>query len=172
MAVIMIPIMLITWLLTSKPKEYEVKPVDWKPVLAQARAQAGWPVLAPQGLPESGEGAWVANIATWVAKGERGGNGEPSPRNQWELGMLSPDKIHFKLTQADLVDAEQLKQQTRQGVSEGTQPITQRTWEKFVSADGRTHFLVLREQASTTVLAADTDYLALQQYAGTLTDRG
>lgn len=171
LAVIMIPIMLITWLLTSEPKDYQVKPVDYRPLLATARAQAGWPVLAPIGLPESGENAWIANVATWTRVGENTAAG-PSPRNQWELGMLSPDKVHYALTQADGNPKDLVEQKSREGKPMGGEPtIKGQTWQQLESPDGRTRTLVRADGKSTVIISADTDFLTLQQFAGTLSDR-
>ncbi len=171
LAVIMIPILLITWLLTSEPKDYEVKPVDWKPLLATARAEAGWPVLAPSGLPDSGANAWIANTASWTRTGQAT-DGGPSPRNQWELGLLSPDKVHYALTQADGVTTDLVAQKSRDGKPlGGDATINGRPWQQLESPDGRTRTLVQRGEKSTAIVSADTDFLTLQQFAQTLSDR-
>lgn len=171
LAVVMIPILLITWLLTSEPKDYPVKPIDWKPLLVTARAEAGWPVLAPQGLPESGDTAWIANAASWTRTGQ-GTSAGPSPRNEWQLGLLSPDQVHYSLTQADGNTTDLVAQKSRDGRSVGGEDaINGRTWQRFESPDGRTRSLVHRDDRSTAILSADTDFLTLQQFAQTLSDR-
>lgn len=170
LAVIMIPILLITWLLTSQPKDYPVKPVDWKPLLATARAEAGWPVLAPQGLPETGDEAWIANVASWTRTGQGTAAG-PAPRNEWQLGLLSPDRLHYSITQADGNTTDLVAQKSRDGKPIGEQPINGRTWQQLESPDGRTRSLVHRDERSTAIVSADTDFLNLQQFAQTLSDR-
>ncbi|NNG18350.1 DUF4245 domain-containing protein [Naumannella sp. ID2617S] len=170
LAVIMIPILLLTWLLTSRPKDYEVKPVDWRPVLAQARAEAGWPVLAPVGLPETGGAAWVANVASWVRLGQGTAAG-PAPRNQWQLGLLNSDKVHYAVTQGDGRTDDLVKEKTREGHQVGEDQLLGRTWQRLESPDGRTRALVHRTEQVTTVVSADTDFNSLLQFAGTLSDR-
>ena len=51
LAVILIPLVIITVLFTDLPDDKPVTEVDWQPVLAVARRDAPFPVLAPTNLP-------------------------------------------------------------------------------------------------------------------------
>ena len=93
LVVILIPLVIITVLFTDLPDDHQVTEVDWMPVLATAREQAPFPVLAPTNLPPG----WRATRASWVKEGDPALNGQPSVRNQWQLGLLTPDDIYIGL---------------------------------------------------------------------------
>ena len=86
LALIVIPLVVITIIFTNVPDDHPVKEVDWKPVLATARKEAPFEVLAPTNLPEG----WRATRVNWVPQGRPYLNGEASPRNLWQIGFLSP----------------------------------------------------------------------------------
>lgn len=167
MAVVLIPILLLTWLLTSNPEDYPVEAVDWRPVLETARAEMEWPVQAPEGLPE-GENAWLPSRVSFVRQGERATGGEVSPRNQWRLGLLSPDKVYFEVNQGDDELDDLVRSVTRDGRRVGDEPIQGTSWERWESQDGRTRSLVLREDPTVTLVVADAEFIELQQFARTL----
>lgn len=170
LAVIMVPVVLLTLLMSRTPEGPPVTPVDWKPVAQKARAEAGWPVLTPAGLPEQGDRAWTVTKANWVKTGEPALNGDPSPRNEWELGMLSPDKIMYAVEQGDGPAGPFVEEATRRGAVEQAREIQGRHWQLMNSPDGRTKSLVARDAEVTTVVSADTDVAHLEQFARTLTD--
>ena len=62
---ILVPILVITIFFSRYLDDYQIQLVDWQPVLAQAREQAPYPVLAPEGLPRT----WRATQVTWVQTG-------------------------------------------------------------------------------------------------------
>lgn len=169
--VVLLPVGLLMALLTSTPDKPEVPIVDWRPTLVRARAEAPWPVLAPEGLPEGPE-KWRATRAHWSRSGQPGplGNG-PSPRNQWLLGMISPDTIHYALNQADGDPASYIAEVTRQGSRRGESTIGGQAWEQYETADGRTRALVRRSPADVVAVVADTDFGHLDQFVRTLRDR-
>lgn len=167
MAVILIPVLLLTWLLTSNPRDYPVAEVDWRPVLATTRAEVDWPVQAPENLPE-GEGAWVPTRVSFVRAGQRSTGGEVSPRNHWRLGLLSPGKVYFEVNQGDDQLDDFVRSVTRDGRRVGDEPIQGKTWERWESQDGRTRSLVLREDPALTLVSADAEFIDLQQFTRTL----
>ena len=67
LALIVIPLIVIVVIFTDVPDDHPVKEVDWKPVLATARQQAPFDVLAPTNLPEG----WRATRVNWVPQGSR-----------------------------------------------------------------------------------------------------
>src|SRR3954452_24913628 len=77
LAVLLVPVLVITFLRTRTPKDVPVTVVSWEPVLATARAEAPYPVLAPANLPTG----WRATSVSWVKLGQPALNGGPSPRN-------------------------------------------------------------------------------------------
>jgi hypothetical protein len=164
LAVILIPLVIITVLFTNLPDDHPVKEVDWQPVLTTAREQAPFPVLAPTNLPEG----WRATRVTWVKEGDRYLNGQPSPRNLWQLGFLTPNDVFVDLNQGDARLPELVDEQTRQGSADGQSSIGEQTWQRMLSEDGRTRSLVLSDPKATAIISADLPYEALEAYASTL----
>jgi hypothetical protein len=164
LAVIVIPLVIITVLFTDLPDDRPVTEVDWQPVLAVARRDAPFPVLAPSTLPEG----WRATQAEWVKTGEPFRDGQPSVRNQWALGLLTSDDVFVGLDQGDRQPDDLVEEQTRAGTADGQSTVNGQPWERLVSPDGRTRSLVRREPAVTTVVSGDLAYDALEAYAATL----
>lgn len=166
--VILVPLVIITYLFTRLPQNHPVKAVDWRPVLTTARQQAPFPVLAPVNLP----GDWRATRVTWVKEGQPYTNGQPSPRNYWQLAFLTPDDVFIGLSQGDLRPKDMIKDDTRAGTPDGNSVINAQTWQRLVSPDGRTHSLVMSEPKVTSVITGDLPYQALESYATTLSTSG
>jgi hypothetical protein len=164
LALILIPVVVITIIFTSVPEDHPVKEVDWKPVLATARKEAPYPVLAPTNLPDG----WRATRVAWVPQGRPHLNAEASPRNLWQLGFLTRDEVFIDLNQGDLRPDELVDQQSRAGAPDGSSAVGGQTWQRLISPDGRTRSLVLRGPNVTTVITADLPYEALEAYASTL----
>jgi hypothetical protein len=164
LAVILVPLVIIAVLFTDVPDDRTVTEVEWQPVLTVARRDAPFPVLAPSNLPEG----WRATQAEWVKPGEPFRDGQPSVRNQWALGFLTPDDVFVGLDQGDLRPEDLVEEQTRDGRPDGQSDLSGQTWERFLSPDGRTRSLVRREPAVTTVVSGDAAYEALEAYVNTL----
>lgn len=168
LAVILVPLVVVTYLFTRVPQDHPVKVVDWRPVLSTARAQAPFPVLAPVNLPSS----WRATRVSWVKEGKPYLNGGPSPRNFWELGFLTPDNVFLGLSQGDRQVDDMIKQETRAGVADGESVLEGQTWRRVVSPDGVTRSLVWSQPKVTTVVSGDLPYEALDSYVTTLSASG
>jgi Protein of unknown function (DUF4245) len=166
LALILIPLVAITIFFTNTPGDHPVKDVDWKPVLAKAREEAPFEVLAPANLPQG----WRATRVNWVPQGKPYLNGEASPRNLWQIGFLTPDDVFIDLNQGDVRPEEMVDQQSREGAPDGTSMVADQTWQRLISPDGRTKSLVLVGSNATTVLTADLPYEALEAYASTLSN--
>ena len=164
LAVILIPLVVITIIFTNTPKDHPVKEVDWQPVLATARQEAPFQVLAPANLPTG----WRATRVTWVRQGEPYLNGEASPRNLWQIGFLTPANVFIDLNQGDVRPQEVVDQQSRAGTTDGSSVVAGQTWQRLISPDGRTRSLVLRGPDVTTIVTADLPYEALEAYVSTL----
>jgi hypothetical protein len=168
LALILIPLVILTVLFTDLPDDRPVKEVDWRPVLATARRDAPFPVLAPTNLPAS----WRATQAEWVEVGEPFRNGEPSVRNLWQLGFLNPDDVFIGLDQGDLRADDLVDEQSREGTADGQSTVGGQVWQRLISPDGRTRSLVLRDAKVTTIVSGDLPYAALEAYAATLSTSG
>jgi len=164
LALILIPLVVITIIFTNTPAEHPVKEVDWKPVLAKAREEAPFEVLAPENLPNG----WRATRVNWVPQGKPYLNGEASPRNLWQIGFLTPDDAFIDLNQGDVRPQEMVDQQSRDGNADGSSVVGGKTWQRLISPDGRSRSLVLTNPNSTVVVTADLPYEALEAYASTL----
>jgi hypothetical protein len=168
LALIVIPLAVIAIIFTNVPDDAPVEEVDWKPVLATARQQAPYEVLAPTNLPEG----WRATRVNWVPLERPYLNGEASPRNLWQIGFLTPQEVYIDLTQGDMRAQEMVDQQSREGTPDGNSVIAGLTWQRLVSPDGRTRSLVLRGPATTAIVSANLPYEALEAYATTLSSTG
>jgi uncharacterized protein DUF4245 len=164
LAVILIPLVIIAVLFTDLPDDKPVDEVEWQSILAVARRDAPFPVLAPTNLPEG----WRATQAEWVETGEPFRGGEPSVRNQWSLGVLNPDNVFIGLDQGDRQPDDLVEEQSRKGTADGQSTVNGQAWERRVSPDDRTRSLVRREPAVTTIVSGDLGYEALEAYAATL----
>ena len=164
LVVILLPLIAITYFFTRTPDGPDVKTVEWAPVLVQARDQAPYPVLAPRAVPP----AWRATQVTWVPQGRAYLNGEPSPRNRWELGFLDADDTFVELVQGDLEARELVEDKTREGLADGSSDVAGDTWDRRISADERTRSLVRTADGATTIVVGDLPYGSLESFAATL----
>ena len=162
--VIIIPLLIITIVFTNTPRDHPVKVVDWVPVLATARKQAPYPVLAPTRVPAG----WRATLVSWAKQGEPGPTGQISPRKEWHLNFLDADDKYIGLSQGDGDLADFLKQETRAGTADGTSALGEQTWNRVISPDERTRSLVRSDPTVTTVVSGDLPYAVLEAYAGSL----
>lgn len=165
MAVLIIPVLLITWFFTQNPKP-EVEIVDVAPVLAQAERESPYPILRPEGLPDD----WRATRADWAVDGGPWVTGEPAVGNSWRLGFMAPNDIYVAVQQRDRSTAGFVAWVTREGYQEdGTVDAAGFTWEKYVSRDGRTRSLIAEDGDMVAAVTGDTDYEQLEAFASTLT---
>lgn len=167
LAVILIPLLIITFFFTRSLGDHPVTVVDYRAELAQARQAAPYPVLAPTGLPTT----WRATQAKWVPQGVPYLNDAPSVRNLWELGFLSPEDIFISVNQGDLQPEDLIEVKTRDGLPDGTSQLNGQGWERRISADERTRSLVRSDPRVTTIVVGDTSYEGLEAFAATLGDR-
>ncbi|MDO4411478.1 DUF4245 domain-containing protein [Cutibacterium sp.] len=165
LAVILVPVLLIVWFFTRTPDEPNIQKVDWKPMVASARAHAGYPVLAPKETPEE----WRPTKARYADKGDRWVGKTVSAGNRWELGFLTSEDIYLAVNQSNEPAKAFVASVTRSAAADGKIKAGQYTWTKMVSPDGRTRALVTKIESSTAVIVADADYRVLTDYAGMLT---
>ncbi|WP_344813310.1 DUF4245 domain-containing protein [Microlunatus aurantiacus] len=162
--VILVPLVIITVFFSRYLDDYPVQEVDWQSVLAQAREQAPYPVLAPKGLP----GSWRPTQVTWVKTGQPHLNDQPSARNLWQIGYLDPSDVYISVNQGDARPEDFISDTTRDGVVDGRSAVGDQSWVRYVSDDERTRSLVWSTPEVTTIVVGDTTYEALEAFAGTL----
>jgi len=164
LAVILIPIVLISWFFTRTPDSPPVRPVDWAPTLATARAESPFPVLAPANLP----GTWTGRKVVWAKPGQPGIDGQPSPGHAWQLGLLSPEQVYVTVSQRDAGLPGLIALVSRDRRKDGTAQVSGATWDRYVTDDGRTRALAKTDGTVVTVVAGDTSYDGLAAFASTL----
>jgi len=164
LAVILVPVLVVTVIATRNLDAPPVETVDWQPVLTRARAEATFPVLAPANLPAN----WRARTVSWVKVGDADAGGTVSPRNQWQLGFLNPEGIYVAIAQGDSAQPEFVEEKTRSGLPDGQSTVAGQRWDRRVSADERTRSLVIRTPAVVSIVVGDTSYEGLEAYASTL----
>ncbi len=164
MAVIIVPLALITWLFTNDP-DPQVEPVDVAPVLARAEAESPYPVLRAVSLPAQ----WVPTRVAWAADGNMWITEQPAVGNSWQLGYIAPNGIYVAVQQRDRAVEAFISTVTQQGrrQSESTE-VAGRTWEHWVSNDDRTRSLVWRDGDMVAVVSGNADFEELDAFAGSL----
>lgn len=134
-----------------RPSPEPVKTVDPTFQLQAARAQADYPVLAPEGLSAD----WRATSARFEAQGEEA--------TSWFLGYVTPEGAYIAVTQTDAEAQPFIEAQTLEGVPDGQRTINGADWQQYVSGDQRS--LVRQEADVTTVVTGTVDYEQLQAFA-------
>lgn len=163
MAMVLVPIALISWFFTKLP-EPMVNVVDPTALVAQARAEAPFAVVAPVNLPQG----WVATRARWTPEGKPLLNGEPAVGSTWQVGYLSPDRMYVALDQRDRLPDAFVADVTRSGRAVGESVVAGASWQRYTSADARTNALVDKGEDAVTIVSGDVPFEALEAFAGTL----
>ncbi len=164
MAVIMIPLLLITWVFTNDP-EPAAEQVDVAPVLEQAEQNSPYPVLRATDLPAE----WMPTRVAWAEDGNQWITGQPAVGNSWQLGYLAPNGIYVAVQQRDRGVGAFVADVTQDGRRESeVSEIAGRTWEHWISRDEISRSLVWRDGEMTAVVTGDTDYAQLEAFAGSL----
>lgn len=155
LAVILVPAVLIYWWFSRVPDEPQVPAADWKPVVTAAKGDAAYPLLSPQGLPDT----WKPIRAIWKDQ-------------QLQLGFLSPDTVYYDFKQAPGTSNPGLvNDMSREGKPDGTSTVGALVWERVASTDGRTKCLVNKldgAKPATRVVCADAPYEAVETFVGIL----
>ena len=127
LAVILIPLVIITVLFTDLPEDKPVTEVDWHRC-SPASPRRAVPGLAP--APARG----LARDPGGVGRDRRAfRDGQPSVRNQWALGFLNPDNVFVGLDQGDLQPEDLVEEQTREGTADGQSTVNGQAWERLLS---------------------------------------
>lgn len=168
LAVILVPILLMTWIFSNRLPDYPVQPVDAAPFVERARAEAPYPVYVPENLPTA-EGGWTVTQASWVAQGDASRSGDQaSPSNEWLWGALDPDRTYYAVNQSDGDPRDLVEKVSRDGSQDGTSTVAGQQWERWISPDDRTRALVREEEGYTITVSGDAPYEALEALGSTL----
>lgn len=161
--VVVAPVLLAIAWFTRLP-DPKIAVVDPAPVVALAMKDAPYPIAVPQALPDG----WQCTRARWTPIGQPGVGGTPVPGNTFALGYLTPGQIYIAVDQRDNAPERFVSDVTRDGAADGRSSVQGQEWERFVSSDGRTRALVLRDDDHVTIVSGDLGYDALDAFAGTL----
>jgi hypothetical protein len=132
-----------------------VKEVDPTPVIAGAREQLDWPVLAPT-LPAG----WRATSA----RIETADDGQPIV----VLGYLSPDQEYVGLQQSDTRITDFAKDATLNGKPAGEVTIGGTAWERLVNPDETRRSLVSKDGDVTYVVTGTGSWAQVEGFTATL----
>ncbi|EGX56314.1 secreted protein [Streptomyces zinciresistens K42] len=130
--------------------------VDYRVELLTARRAASYPVVAPQGLPES----WKPTSVRF--KGDQ--------FDAWHLGFHTSDGQYVQVQQSADKPARFIEESS-QGAKETkvTEKIGDRTWTRY--AGGRYDALVYQEKGATTVVSGTGSFGQLRQMAAALSSK-
>jgi hypothetical protein len=133
-----------------RPAPDPVRTVDTGQALAAAEAEAGYEVLAPEGLSEQ----WRPTAVRF----------EPTAAGStWFLGFVTPEDQYIAVAQTDGDPADFIDEQTLSGMPDGQRDAAGRTWLQFASDDQRS--LVSTTDESTTVVTGTVGYDELAAFA-------
>lgn len=139
-------IMLIAW----RPQPDPVRVIDPTPALLSARAEAGYPVLYPEGLDAS----WRPTSARWEA------TEESLPEKAWFVGFVTPQEQFAQVSQSKAESEGYVVEQTSRGRPAGTWG----EWQRYENAQS-TRSLVRIVDGVTLVVAGTADWTVLQGLA-------
>lgn len=164
MAVLLVPIVLITWFFTREPAEPPLKVIDWQQIVATANQETSAPLFTPSDVPSS----WRATSGYWVKQGATLPTGKPALTDMLVLGFLDDRNVHLGFHQQLNMTPATLKELTREGYKGDVTTIAGREWTRYTSGDGRTQSLVTKNGPYTVLLVADGDVTLLDNFAALL----
>ncbi len=127
--------------------------VDYTGVLAQARSQAPFPVLAPTSLPAG----WHATSVDWNGSG---------PENAWHLGLLTNQDEYVGLEQGNAIAQTFIAEHTRADEPGPPVQIAGQTWQTLTS--GNETALIHTGDSVTTVVTGTAPESQLVVFAASL----
>ena len=134
-----------------------VRVVDPAPVVAGARSQETWPVLAPRGLSSE----WRCTSARITQAGDG--------LDVVHLGYLSPSTEYVGLEQSATRMTDFVRESSVSGVATGeTVTIGGRTWARYVSADGSRRSLVSTADGATYVVVGSAGWPEIEKFTASL----
>lgn len=132
-------------ILRADPNARDVRPVDFRPELAQAVSTADYEVLAPVDVPDD----WVSQSARAVPAGVDGGS------TLLQIGFLTPSRRYATLIQSDGDPAAVLDAQRLEPVAESTVDVAGETWQSHRRVDRDEVALVRTDPDRTVIVTGD-----------------
>ncbi len=145
--------------LNARPEpDQKVRRFDYTAVLAQARDQAPYDVLAPVGLPR----AWRATSAR---------TGRAGDAVTWHVGFVTPADDYAALEQSDGDPEGFLDHVVGAADAAGTVQIGDASWRRLEGGEHERRALVLDAEPVTTVVAGSASWRELRALAAALPTR-
>lgn len=141
-------------LITLRPQPEAVKVIDPMGALTQARIEAPYPVLYPEGLDSS----WRPTSARW----------EPTtasaPDLAWHVGFVTPADAYAQVGQSATTNPAYIVEQTSQG-----KPVDGGAgeWQRYDNRRGTRSLVAIRD-GITVVVSGTAEWEVLQDLAGRL----
>lgn len=140
-------------LLTDDPDD-PTPPVDYQTAVTAARADSGYPVLAPTGLPDG----WEATNVRYT----------PGNEWAWHLGVVTADEEYVGLEQAR-IDPDSLIEIAAEGTeATGTTEIDGVVWQVRTDESRGETTLVRQQQGVTTLVTGSASQETLEDYVRSL----
>ncbi|MEU4194594.1 DUF4245 domain-containing protein [Kribbella sp. NPDC026611] len=145
-------LIVVTW----RPKQETVKPVEYTAQLQDARAAAAW-VRGPEPMPSG----WTATSVEFRAP-------EQEPMT-WHLGVVTDQKKYVGLEQSNVTGGKFLADKLGRTDDDGTSTVGAVTWQRKVLLDRKgENALVLVGSGVTTIVTGNAGYSALETFASVL----
>ena len=162
MALLSLPFRLISALaramaITMRARPDAVKVIDYTPELTVARAQAGYPILAPVGLSSD----WRATSARWQM------TDASSPVKAWHLGFVTPGEQYAQLGESATTNSNYIPEQTASGKPTTTSQVGGFEWQRYENSSAQ-RSLVRIENGVTIVVTGTADWPLLEEFAASL----
>jgi hypothetical protein len=157
--VVVLLMALVLFALVPRGKGADPATVDVTPVAAHVVAETGWPISAPQDLPDG----WKPTNVRFTRVEER---------RTWHAGYLTADKEYVSIDQTKNATDTWVGANTKDATPSGTMDVDGQTWRKMASPDGQGYALLLpagQGRPLTTVVWGTSSYDDLATFATRLT---
>ncbi|WP_350281471.1 DUF4245 domain-containing protein [Kribbella sp. HUAS MG21] len=145
-------LVVVTW----RPKEEKIRPVEYTAQLQDARKAAPW-VRGPEPMPSG----WTATSVEFRAPQQ-----EPVT---WHLGIVTSEKKYVGLEQSNVTTGKFVSDKLGKTSDDGTSTVAGVTWQRKVLLDRKDeNALILVGSGVTTIVAGNAGYPALETFAATL----
>jgi hypothetical protein len=144
------------YFVTWRPKEEEVRAIEYTAQLEDAKKVAPW-IRGPEQLPAG----WQATSAQFRAP-------EQSPIT-WHLGIVTADKKYVGLEQSNVTGQSYQNEELGKTQDDGTSTVAGVTWQRKTLLERRDETaLVLVGSGVTTIVTGNAGYQTLETFAATL----
>ena len=141
------------------PHAVEPVTVSYQGDLARLTRLAPYPVLAPQGLPES----WPP-VSSLLTVGGANGTGTVT----WHLGYMTPSETLASLEETNASPAEFIRRMTNSGTPEQPVTLAGTTWNASLTASRGQRSLYRTGAGVTLVITGNATWVDLRRLAASL----